>query len=652
MFDQDTAWENQTPCSARLFSGYRGEKIMKKLMLAAALALLLVLALPMLAGAEIISSGKCGTDATWTLDDKGVMVVSGTGVMGGSKSGNYWRAVEKAVIEEGVTGIGNNAFRGCDRMTSVVIPDSVTVIGNYAFYGCTNLPAVALPAGVTSIGGYAFTWCEKITKISIPAGVTSIDEYAFCACSGLTSVSIPDSVTVIEEGAFKSCGGLTGITLPSGVTDIGMEAFSGCSRLKDITVPSGVTYIAYGTFSGCGSLTRVTLPAGLTEIGMDAFSGCKSLTSVTIPDGVTYIGSEAFNGCDSLESLIIPEGVTDIGENAFSGATLYVTRDSCAHQYALENGIPYVIHKEPEIPQPGTATTVEGKVREIVAEVIQPGMSDYQKALALHDYLNAHADYDYTFRNYGADGVLLKGTGVCESFTAAYALLLDAVGISNWKETGYDHIWNVALLDGSWCHIDVTWDENTDHWFFAVTDYALEGLGNHERYSGKSVCNDYTVSYAYKNGRLRAFVEEWQRKIIEKAAKQEYDFSIEGAYNRGSSGDAEGIHARMAYQMFCDTGVVVNGITVKPETQIVFDRNHYSYQLHVRIDPKAFSSPSETVSGDVNGDTIVDGRDLLRLARYLAGQGVTIDEKAADMNSDGQVDGRDVLRLAKLLAGV
>ena len=55
--------------------------------------------------------------------------------------------------------------------------------------------------------------------------------------------------------------------------------------------------------------------------------------------------------------------------------------------------------------------------------------------------------------------------------------------------------------------------------------------------------------------------------------------------------------------------------------------------------------------GDVNGDGNVDGRDLLRLARYIAGTGVDIDASAADMNGDGNVDGRDVLRLAKQLAG-
>lgn len=60
----------------------------------------------------------------------------------------------------------------------------------------------------------------------------------------------------------------------------------------------------------------------------------------------------------------------------------------------------------------------------------------------------------------------------------------------------------------------------------------------------------------------------------------------------------------------------------------------------------------ETVphSGDSNGDGVTDGRDSLRLLKYLAGQGVSIDEKASDLNGDGVVDGRDSIRLLKLLA--
>ena len=67
--------------------------------------------------------------------------------------------------------------------------------------------------------------------------------------------------------------------------------------------------------------------------------------------------------------------------------------------------------------------------------------------------------------------------------------------------------------------------------------------------------------------------------------------------------------------------------------------------------PTETPEPPEVLSGDVNGDGTVDGRDLLRLAKHLAGNAVQIDASAADLNGDGQIDGRDLLRLAKFLAG-
>lgn len=57
------------------------------------------------------------------------------------------------------------------------------------------------------------------------------------------------------------------------------------------------------------------------------------------------------------------------------------------------------------------------------------------------------------------------------------------------------------------------------------------------------------------------------------------------------------------------------------------------------------------VSGDMNEDGAVDGLDLIRLKKHLAGWEVEINEKAADMNGDGAVDGLDLIRLKKYLAG-
>ena len=57
------------------------------------------------------------------------------------------------------------------------------------------------------------------------------------------------------------------------------------------------------------------------------------------------------------------------------------------------------------------------------------------------------------------------------------------------------------------------------------------------------------------------------------------------------------------------------------------------------------------IPGDATDDGVVDGRDVLRLMKYFAGQGVTFNALNSDVTGDNTVDGRDVLRLMKYFAG-
>ena len=114
-------------------------------------------------------------------------------------------------------------------------------LGDYAFYGCCRLTSLSLPSGITSIGNYAFQDCWGLTSFVIPSKVTTIGVSAFYGCSGLTSLDIPSSVTSIYMYAFAYCSGLTNLVIPSGVTTIAGYAFYGCSGLTNLVIPSGVT---------------------------------------------------------------------------------------------------------------------------------------------------------------------------------------------------------------------------------------------------------------------------------------------------------------------------------------------------------------------------------------------------------------------------
>lgn len=58
---------------------------------------------------------------------------------------------------------------------------------------------------------------------------------------------------------------------------------------------------------------------------------------------------------------------------------------------------------------------------------------------------------------------------------------------------------------------------------------------------------------------------------------------------------------------------------------------------------------TEKLLGDVNGDGVIDGRDSVRLMKYLVDDSIEIVEVNSDMNEDGVFDGRDYIRLMKLL---
>ena len=298
---------------------------MKKRWLGIALALCMVLSLlPFGAGAaEIVDSGECGENVTWTLDSNGLLTISGTGDMENYNSGRNRspfydnESINRIVIEPGVTSIGEDAFEECTGLTSVTIGNSVTSIGGGAFYGCSGLTSVKIPDSVTSIGNSAFNDCDSLTSVELPDSVTSIGVYAFSDCTSLASIAIPDGLTSIGVYAFSDCTGLTSVKFPNSLTSIGAYAFTRCTSLKSVELPGSLTSTGNEAFFKCSGLTNVKIGEGVTRIGEWAFSNCTNLTSVEIPNSVKSIGNSAFLECASLKSVELPDGLTSIGPNAF-----------------------------------------------------------------------------------------------------------------------------------------------------------------------------------------------------------------------------------------------------------------------------------------------------------------------------------------------
>lgn len=129
----------------------------------------------------------------------------------------------------------------------------------------TLVEKIVIPNSITSIGDHAFYWSKALTSINIPGSVTSIGEWIFAGCSSLTSIDIPDSITSITNNAFDGCTSLTSISIPIGVTSIGDNAFMDCTSLTSAIIPSSVTSISDYAFYTTNSNGDIDAPiSGLT----------------------------------------------------------------------------------------------------------------------------------------------------------------------------------------------------------------------------------------------------------------------------------------------------------------------------------------------------------------------------------------------------
>ena len=300
---------------------------MKKRWFSLLLALCMVLTLLPFgaAAAEIVDSGKCGENVSWSLDSSGVLTVFGTGEMENylAKSAPFYgdHQVRKIVIDSGVTSVGNCAFYGC-QASDVTLADSVERIGSDAFENCVNLKSPLIPEHVSYIGMQAFNGCSSIEYLLIPDSVEKIGNYAFANCTALKTAMIGGGVESLGNGAFQECDSLETILVAGNnnnyatANDIlynkSMTTLIKCPARKagKVEIPQSVEIIMARAFQNCTALTDVTFSAGVKEIKGLAFSGCVKLTNVKLPDGLEKIGFIPFYGCTSLKAFSISENNT------------------------------------------------------------------------------------------------------------------------------------------------------------------------------------------------------------------------------------------------------------------------------------------------------------------------------------------------------
>lgn len=300
------------------------------------------------------TSGYCGAEnqeksVQWAFNkETGVLTISGTGRMADYKYGNTedtrpWAAfsnvIKEVKIEEGVTGIGGNAFRNLTALTKTNIPASINYLGDYIYRADSELtdvewaPNFTAPSlkdndtnGGTYTGTYVptsmFDFCSKLgdgkelTKW-LPSSFTGVGCAAFRGTQFTVDFDNWSNLKYIGARAFEQMPHLESFTLTDGI-QIGLRgtdsnAFNG-SGLKKLIVNTEEVPRSFA--NGCTELTDITLGSAVKKIQPFAFYST-AITTLDVPEGISNIGDSAFYACQNFNKLTFRGKVT-LGEKVFT----------------------------------------------------------------------------------------------------------------------------------------------------------------------------------------------------------------------------------------------------------------------------------------------------------------------------------------------
>ena len=172
------------------------------------------------------------------------------------------------------------------------------------------------------------------------------------------------------------------------------------------------------------------------------------------------------------------------------------------------------------------AEAIYSEAKAVLNTIIKDDMSDYQKSLAIFEWICLNTVYDYSdaesqFRYYGIyytenpayylEGVFLTGIAVCDGYSKAYSLMCNMEGIDCVRIVGSVssgatmglHAWNKVLINGKYYAVDITWTEllSSDqevlsHKYFLIADSSFPA--GRTEWQARTKFKDYKANEDFK----------------------------------------------------------------------------------------------------------------------------------------------------------
>ena len=493
-------------------------------------------------------------------------------------------------------------FENNTNIIEVSIGDNVHITDR-TFYGCTNLKKVNLGKEV-GVGNFAFSDCVNLETIS-GSVYGYIGDGAFLNCPNLRKISC-SCVNFVGDEAFKN----TPISGVAGSEYIGSEAFIDTNIYSAILTDT----VVLGTRAFKGSLVEeIYIGEKLEYIPAEAFTYCP-IRNLDIPDNIKRIDRSAFSGCTFLENINLGNGVTEIGDYVF---------ESCRSLTSVTI--------------PDSVTTIgDDAFRECtgLTNVTIPdsveflGSGVFSRCTSLTSITVDKNNENYSSR----DGVLFnKDQTTLIQYPAGnqrdtYIIPDSVKSIGEYAFSGCTGLTSITIPDSVTSIGIDAFDGCTGLTSITIPD-SVTNIGGAAFYGCKGLTDVYYsgTEAEWKKISIDVLNDELKNATIHYNANPCTNHSwSEWTVIQPATAEAEGLRERTC--LVCG----------EKETEVI---------------PKL-----DFTYGDVNGDGKINGRDVVKLAKYLAAydestgtSSVTV-SPGADVNGDGRIDGRDLVKLRKYLA--
>lgn len=178
--------------------------------------------------------------------------------------------------------------------------------------------------------------------------------------------------------------------------------------------------------------------------------------------------------------------------------------------------------------------TIENEVKNIKSQTNEQ-MTDFEKILAVHDYIVANYEYDGDYEIRTLYPMIVEKKAVCQGYAYLFQIAMKELGFEcvTVPSNECSHMWNKIKLNGEWYNVDLTSDDptknrstNISHEYFLLNDDEIKNdktklhlSWNPYKWDGKtpvetsdstaysdSIVHDISGQIIYKDGIHYSFV--------------------------------------------------------------------------------------------------------------------------------------------------